>query len=128
MENDLIKLVKGDKFASFIGLELMEVREGYARVQMVVTDNHLNGVGRVQGGAIFTLADYAFAAACNSRGDMTLGFHVDISYILSPKGRVLTAEAREVSTQKRLCVYNVDVLDEDGTLVARANCTGYIKR
>jgi len=128
MDNDMIRFVKNDQFARFIGLELVTVEPGYAVVRMEVKPDHLNGVGSVQGGAIFTLADYAFAAACNSRGNATLGINANISYFRIPRGKVLTAEAREVSTTNRLCTYSVDVFDEDGGLIARLTATGYIKR
>jgi len=128
MDKDMIRFVKNDQFARFIGLELVTVEPGYAVVRMEVKPDHLNGVGSVQGGAIFTLADYAFAAACNSRGNATLGINANISYFRIPRGKVLTAEAREVSTTNRLCTYSVDVFDEDGGLIARLTATGYIKR
>lgn len=65
MNNDMIDNVKKDKFASYVGIELLEVGDGYAEAQMEITDNHLNGVNILHGGAIFTLADYTFAAASN---------------------------------------------------------------
>ncbi|HOQ75444.1 MAG TPA: PaaI family thioesterase [Thermoclostridium sp.] len=128
MDKDMIRFVRNDEFARFIGLQLVTVEPGYAVVRMEVKPHHLNGVGSVQGGAIFTLADYAFAAACNSGGNATLGINANISYFRIPKGRVLTAEAREVSTTNRLCTYSVDVFDEDNVLIARLTATGYIKR
>jgi len=128
MDKDMIRFVRNDEFARFIGLQLVTVEPGYAVVRMEVKPHHLNGVGSVQGGAIFTLADYAFAAACNSGGNATLGINANISYFRIQKGRVLTAEAREVSTTNRLCTYSVDVFDEDNVLIARLTATGYIKR
>ena len=77
---DMTRFVKNDQFAQFTGLELITVEPGYAVVRMEVKPYHLNGVGSVQGGAIFTLADYAFAAACNSKGSPTLGINASISY------------------------------------------------
>ncbi|NLI38342.1 MAG: PaaI family thioesterase [Clostridiaceae bacterium] len=128
MDMDMIKFVKNDKFAHFIGLKLVTVEPGYAVVQMEVQPHHLNGVGLVQGGAIFTLADYAFAAASNSKGSATLGISANISFFRTPKGRLLTAKAKEVSSTNRLCSYNVDVLDEDNELIARLTATGYMKK
>ncbi|NLW02561.1 MAG: PaaI family thioesterase [Clostridiaceae bacterium] len=128
MAMDMTRFVKNDQFAQFTGLELITVEPGYAVVRMEVKPYHLNGVGSVQGGAIFTLADYAFAAACNSKGSPTLGINASISYFRIPKGRVLTAEAKEVSSTNRLCSYCVDVFDEDGELIARLAATGYIKK
>lgn len=128
MENDRIKFVKNDKFADFIGLKLVSAECGHAVVQMEVRPHHLNGLGFVQGGAIFTLADYAFAAASNAKGSATLGIHADISYFRTARGRLLTADAKEVTSTNRLCTYNVDVFDENNELIARLTATGYIKR
>ena len=80
MNNDITGNVKDDRFAKYVGIELVEVREGYAVAELIVRDDHLNGVNSVQGGAIFTLADYAFAAASNSYGFITVGINVNISY------------------------------------------------
>lgn len=128
MEKDMIQFVRNDKFAAHVGIELEQVKPGHAVVSLVLNENHLNGVGIVQGGVIFTLADYAFAAASNSMGVVTLGINASIAYFKSPKGKSLTAEASEISRTNRLCLYNVDVFDEDKTLLARFNGTGYIKK
>ncbi len=127
MDNEMIKLVKNDRFAAYVGIKLVEVEPGRAVTQMEITDDHLNGVGIVQGGAIFTLADYAFAAASNSKGITTLGINANISYFKSPRGKIITAEATEVSAGKKLCGYNVDVFDENKELIARFSATGYAK-
>jgi Uncharacterized protein, possibly involved in aromatic compounds catabolism len=66
MEKEMIEIIKNDQFAKLVGLELVKVELGYAEVRMVITEKHLNGVGIVQGGALFTLADFAFAAAANA--------------------------------------------------------------
>lgn len=125
MDSDRIQFINNDRFARLIGTKLVEVEPGYAMVRMEVTENHLNGVDMVQGGAIFALADYAFAAACNSSGTPTVGINVNISYIKSPKGKVLTAEAREISSGKKICNVHIDVLDENEDLIAVAQATGY---
>jgi acyl-CoA thioesterase len=127
MNTGLIKFVKNDRFAAYVGIKLIKVDSGYAIAQMEITDNHLNGVDIVQGGAIFTLADYAFAAASNSKGFVTLGINANISYFKSPQGKLLIAEAKEISSSKNLCNYNVDVFDENNDLIARFIATGYIK-
>ncbi|MDP4182456.1 MAG: PaaI family thioesterase [Bacillota bacterium] len=127
MDNEMMKFIKNDRFANYVGIKLIKVEPGYAVTEMEINDNHLNGVNIVQGGAIFTLADYAFAAASNSKGVVTLGINANISYFKSPKGRKLTAEATKVSESKKLCGYNVDVLDENKDLIARFTSTGYIK-
>ena len=127
MDSNLIQYIQNDRFAKLVGTKLVELKPGYARVQMEVTENHLNGVNMVQGGAIFALADYAFAAACNSSGMLTVGINVNISYIKSPRGKVLTAIANEVSSGKKICSVHIDVQDENNDLIAVVQATGYRK-
>jgi len=127
MSNDeLMNFFKKDRFAYNNGIKLIKVEPGFAVAQMTVTENHLNAANVVQGGAIFTLADFAFAAAANSNGLITLGTNVNISYFKSPKGSILTAKASRISSGKRLCFYNVDVFDENEDIVAKFTATGYI--
>ena len=121
-------VVANDRFADFIGLKLLKYDSGYALAQLEIEERHLNGVGLAQGGVLFTLADYAFAAACNADGIPTVGINCSISYIKTAKGKIITAEAKEVSTQNRLCQYMVCIYDEDKTLLAQMMCTGYMKR
>jgi len=127
VDSNLIQYIQNDRFAKLVGTKLVELKPGYARVQMEVTENHLNGVNMVQGGAIFSLADYAFAAACNSSGMLTVGINVNISYIKSPRGKVLTATANEVSSGKKICTVHIDVRDENNDLIAVVQATGYRK-
>jgi len=101
---------------------------GYAVVQMEITDNHLNGVDMVQGGAIFTLADYAFAAASNYGGVVTVGVNVNISFLKPPAGKTITAEAREISAGRKVSHVHIDVFDENRDLVAVVHGTGYRKQ
>jgi acyl-CoA thioesterase len=128
MSTDMMQYINNDRFAEFVGIKLVEVAPGYAKTQMEITDKHLNGVNVVHGGAIFTLADYAFAAASNSKGFVTLAINVNITYFKAPKGKVLVAEAKEISGEKRICGYSIDIIDENNDLIARFNGTGYTKR
>jgi acyl-CoA thioesterase len=75
-------------------------------------------VGIVQGGAIFTLADYAFAVASNSHGTVAVGINVSITYMKSAASGTLTAEAREVALNPKLASYTVDVMDDGRHLIA----------
>jgi uncharacterized protein (TIGR00369 family) len=87
---------KGDHFASLVGAELIDVREGYAKARLLVTQEHLNGGGVCQGGAIFTLADLAFAGAVNSHGTLTLSTNANIVYVHPAQEGYLYAEAHEI--------------------------------
>jgi len=122
------KLMDNDRFAAYTGIEIVKAAPGYALARLKIEDKHLNGLDFVQGGAIFTLADCAFAAACNEAGVPTLGINATISYIKGPRGKVITAEAKVVSATNRLCTYEVVVYDEDGGIAAKMMATGYIKK
>src|SRR5574344_1262681 len=89
-----------DHFAATNGCRLTEVREGFARAEMVVEERHINGGGVCQGGALFTLADLALAAVMNSHGNLTLGVESTITFMKRGMlGDTLTAEATEVKNQ-----------------------------
>ncbi|QNU65294.1 PaaI family thioesterase [Ruminiclostridium herbifermentans] len=125
MEKDIKKFFEKDRFAHYVGIELVKVESGYAVTSLKLEDKHLNGMNSVQGGAIFTLADFAFAAATNSNGLATVGINCSITYFKAPQGKVITAYAKETSAEKKICGCDVEVLDEDGTLVAKFSGTGY---
>lgn len=126
-QNEIIKFFERDRFAHYVGIQLVEVDSGYAVTRLKLAEKHLNGLDVVQGGAIFTLADFAFAAATNSNGIATVGINSNITYFKAPRGEVITAHARETSTGKRICGCDVEVLDEDGSLIAKFSGTGYRK-
>ena len=109
---------KRDKFAEHCGIKLLEVAKGYARAKMDIAASHLNGVGTVQGGAIFTLADLTFAAASNSHGTVAVAINVKISFVKAGIKGSLFAEAKETSINPKLGTYDVRVTDENGGLIA----------
>jgi acyl-CoA thioesterase len=129
--NDPLALVRrvmaGDRWAAGAGARLVEVRPGYARVRMKVEDRHLNGVEVVQGGAIFTLADFAFAVCCNSHGTVAVALDVSITFARAATRGVLVAEAVEASRTRRTSVCEVRVTDAEGTLVALFRGTAFRK-
>lgn len=121
------RLMRGDRFAAASGAVLAEVREGYARTTMRLRPEHLNGVGVAQGGAIFTLADFAFAAASNSHGTVAVALDVSITFARAATKGVLTAEAVEESMSRRVSVCNVRVTDGEGRPVAFFRGTAFRK-
>ena len=120
-------LNQGDRFAANAGAQIIEVREGYARAEMTVTREHLNAGGVCQGGAIFTLADLAFAAATNSHARLTLSTTSTINFFKAESKGFLFAEAREVFSHKRLSNCEVRITNENGDLVATFVGSGYRK-
>jgi len=107
-----------DLFARHVGIELLEVEPGRARVVMEIQPFHFNGARTVHGGAIFTLADFAFAAASNSYGTLAMGINASISFVKAATGGRLFAEAQEVARNQRLASYTVKVTDDAGAVVA----------
>ena len=116
-----------DNFALQAGIELLEADNGYAKASMEITAQHLNSSGMCQGGAIFTLADFAFAVACNSHGKLTLSINSSINFFKSEKQGKLYAEARELFNHSRLSNCEVKITNEKGELIALFNGTGYRK-
>lgn len=110
---------KNDKLAANLGCEIKAAKEGYAQVTMTVTDQHLNAGGACQGGAIFTLADFAMAIVTNSHGLLTVTTQCSISYIKGAKvGDTLTAEAIEVVNHHKLPFVEIKVTNQNGDLIA----------
>jgi len=107
-----------DRYAQLSGIELLSVAPGHAVAEMPIRPHHLNAVGIVQGGAIFTLADLAFAAASNAHGRAAVAVNVSITYMKAVSAGTLRAEARELSTNPKLGTYTVNVTDDGGALIA----------
>jgi len=124
---DLRSYFGGDRFAARSGIELLEVEEGRALARLAVGGDHLNAAGVVQGGAVFTLADFAFAAASNSRGNVALAIEAHVTFLRAVREGVLLAEAREEWGSRRLSTCTVRVTDEKGELVALFTGTAYRK-
>lgn len=117
-----------DRFAVLAGAELMEIREGYAKARMKVTEHHLNGGDVCQGGALFTLADLAFAAAVNSHLTLTFSTSSQITFIRPVASGYVYAEAVEIVNHKRMPFAEVRITDEEGQLVAVFSSSGYRKQ
>jgi acyl-CoA thioesterase len=112
-------MVARDRAAQALGMRLDEIRPGYARVRMTVRADMLNGHGTCHGGIVFSLADSAFAFACNSRGVLTVAAGCSIEFLMPAReGDELVAEATERTLQGRQGVYDVDVAGPAGVLVA----------
>ena len=107
-----------DLFAKHVGIELIEVTSGYAKTSMKIEPHHFNGAKTVHGGAIFTLADFAFAVASNSHGNLAMGINTSVSFVKAATSGTLYAEAREQSLNPKLASYSVQVTDDDNETVA----------
>lgn len=119
---------KKDQFAKMSDIELEWVEPGRARAIMTIKPHHMNAAGMVQGGAIFTLADFAFAAASNSHGNVAVGINANISFVKAGRTGRLTADAREISSNPKLATYAVEVRDDAGETVALFHGMVYRKK
>lgn len=120
--------IENDLFAKSLGVELLELEPGYAKCAMVIRDEMINFHGTTHGGAIFSLADAAFAAACNAYGQAAVALEMNISFLKSVEaGTRLIAEAKEESTSARIGLYHLTVTDEKGSMIASLHATAYRK-
>lgn len=123
----LKEFLKTDHFASCSGVELLEVKPGYAKARMEVKERHLNGGGVCQGGALFTLADLTFAAVANSHQKLTLSVTATITFLRAVRQGYVYAEAIELFNHHRIPFIEVRLTDEQGELVAVFTSSGYRK-
>jgi acyl-CoA thioesterase len=129
MDTDTAKnIFSRDRYAALTGIEIVEAGRGYCKARLKIEDKHMNAANVVQGGAIFTLADFAFGVASNSHGQLALAINVNISFLNSVSSGTLYAAATELGEPKRLGAYDVLVTDENGQIVARFNGMVYRKK
>jgi len=103
-----------DKFSELLGIKLVEVKDGYAKVTMKITKDHMNSLGMTNGGVIFSFADYAFAEACNYGDNVAVAVQTSINFLKPTfEGDVITAEATRVSDGRTTGLYNVMVRKEE---------------
>ena len=120
------KMLETDYFSQWMGIEILEIREGYSRIQMTVRKEMMNGFGIAHGGISFAFADSAFAFACNSDGKITLALDVSISFPKPAKeGDVLIAEAKELNKTRRTGLYLIEITNQQKELIAVFKGTCY---
>jgi acyl-CoA thioesterase len=111
-------LSANDLFARHNGIELLNIAAGAATATMQIKPYHLNAAGTVHGGAIFTLADFAFAAASNSHGRIAMGISTSVNFVKAAIKGTLLAVAVENSINQKLASYTVTVTDDEGSTIA----------
>jgi len=118
---------RNDLFAKHCGIELIDGRPGWARAKMEIQPFHLNGAKTVHGGAIFTLADFTFAVASNSHGQLALAINTSTSFVKAAYDGILYAEAKELSLNRKLGTYEVRISDQNDRLIAQFQGTAFRK-
>ena len=122
--------VEKEPFARALNMELVELDLGYSVVEMAYDPTTMNNIyDRAHGGAIFGLIDEAFEAAGQTEGTVAVALNVNVTYVSSPEaGKILRAEAREISRTNKTACYDIKVMEKDGRLIATcqalAYCTG----
>ena len=117
-----------DVFARHTGIELLDVGPGWAKASMKIEPYHFNGAKTVHGGAIFTLADFAFAVAANSHGALAVGINTSVSFVKAATTGTLYAEAREQARNPKLASYSVQITDDGNDVVAIFQGMAYRKK
>ena len=108
-----------DAFSQWMGIDVLEIKEGYSRIKMTIRKEMVNGFGIVHGGIPFSLADSAFAFACNNRNNLSVALDVTITFTKAVNvGDELTADAREVHNGRSTGVYLITVTNQKNEQVA----------
>ena len=108
-----------DAFSRWLGIEIVEIKEGYSKIKMMVRQEMMNGLNVVHGGIAFSLADSAFAFACNNRNNLSVALDVTITFMKAVNvGDVLTAEAKEIHNGRSTGVYLIHVTNQKNEQVA----------
>ncbi|MDI6874658.1 PaaI family thioesterase [Candidatus Solincola sp.] len=124
VQPEIREIIESDSYARHLGARVVEIRPGYAKVEMELGPQHLNFMGMIHGGVIFGLADVGFGAAANSFGSRAMALSVGIDFLAAPHVQgVMTAEVELVARAGKMGHYRMEVTDAGGTVVAQ--CKGW---
>jgi len=118
--NEVVEhMMQHDAFSQWLGIEVLKVTEGYSKIKMLVRKEMINGFGIVHGGIAFSLADSAFAFACNNRNNISVALDVTITFTKAVNvGDELIAEAKEMHNGRSTGVYLITVTNQKNEQVA----------
>ena len=112
-------MMEHDLFSQWLGIEVLDVKDGYSKIQMTVREEMINGFGIVHGGIAFSLSDSAFAFACNNRNNLSVALDTSINFTKPVHvGDVLTAEAKELHNGKSTGLYHITIKNQKDHVVA----------
>ena len=112
-------MMENDLFSQWLGIEVLEIKEGYSKIKMTVRKEMINGFGIVHGGIAFSLADSAFAFACNNRNNLSVALDTFINFTKPVNVKdELIAEAKEIHNGKSTGLYHISIFNQDNDLVA----------
>jgi acyl-CoA thioesterase len=106
-------MMQHDQFSQWLGIEVLEIKEGYSKIKMIVREEMINGLGIVHGGIAFSLADSAFAFACNNRNNLSVALDTSINFLKPVHvNDVLIAEAKEIHNGKSTGLYHITITNQ----------------
>jgi phenylacetic acid degradation protein PaaD len=112
-------MMEHDLFSQWLGIEVLDVKDGYSKIQMTVRKEMINGFGLVHGGIAFSLSDSAFAFACNNRNNLSVALDTSINFTKPVHvGDVLTAEAKELHNGRSTGLYHITIKNQKDHVVA----------
>ena len=112
-------MMENDFFSQWLGIEVLEIKEGYSKIKMTVRKEMVNGFGIVHGGIPFSLGDSAFAFACNNRNNLSVALDTSINFIKPVHiGDTLTAEAIEIHNGRSTGLYHISIRNQNDHEVA----------
>jgi acyl-CoA thioesterase len=115
----VIKMMQKDLFSQWLGIEVLDIKEGYSKIKMIIREEMLNGLGIIHGGVTFSLADSAFAFACNNRNQLSVALDTSVNFIKPVHvGDELTAEAKELHNGKSTGLYHIEIFNQKNHLIA----------
>jgi len=119
-------MMQNDLFSQWLGIAVIEVKEGYSKIEMTVRKEMINGFGIVHGGIAFSLGDSAFAFACNNRNMLSVALDTSINFIKPVHvDDILTAEAKELHNGKSTGLYHITITNQKQHVVAVFKGTCY---
>ena len=127
VKDAIFQAVETEPFARQLKMKLIELEDGYSKVEMVYRPDEMNNIyQRAHGGAVFALIDEAFETACQTDGTIAVALNVNVTYISSPEpGVQLMATAKEISRTKRTANYEIKVADENQNLIASCQALAF---
>ena len=129
--SEIIEFFKNDRFAAMVGAVIEEITPEEVVCSLELCEHHMNAGNKVQGGAIFTLADFAFAVSCNyddlvaGNNSITVGHSSNIVYFRPTAGKKLFAKSRAIQKGRKLSVYRITISDDEGCNIAEMTGNAY---
>ena len=112
-------MMANDLFSQWLGIQILEIKEGYSRIQMMIRKEMVNGFGIAHGGIAFSMADSAFAFACNNRNNLSVALDTSINFTKAVQvGDILIAEAKEIHNGRSTGLYHITITNQQKETVA----------